>query len=115
MGAGKTDRLNIRLTPEEHASINQRASRAQMPVAEYMRRCCLSDGNRPRIEVDVELLRSLYRLVRNAAGNLNQAVVMARRYPTLADSGKVLAEAAAQVAKASEAIATFLTDARNSL
>ena len=111
----KSSRLNLRVSPEERAYIRQRANQAHVPVAEYIRHRCMIEDSRPVILVDSERLRDIYRLVRNAAGNLNQAVVLARRHPELEDSAAALAAAAAGIATASEAISSFLADARKSL
>ena len=110
----KTSRLNLRVSPAERAYIRQRASQAHVPVAEYIRHRCMIDDGRPVILVDSEQLRDIYRLVRNAAGNLNQAVVLARRHPELEESAVALATAAAGVATASETVSSFLADARQS-
>ena len=111
----KTSRLNVRLTAEEHAHIGQCASAAGLTVSEYVRRAALNDGNRPIIRADAESLQALLRNLKRTGGSLNQC---ARELNTHHKPDRVeneLAIAFSAVAAASDEVAAFIRDARNSI
>lgn len=116
MKTEKTRRLQVRVSPEEHAEISRRAASAGLGLSEYARRCCLRDGGRPRVETDVELLRRIYAGQRHIGGNLNQAMRLAdaRRqdFPRLVGQ---LERLLVQVSESTEEISQFIQDAQASL
>ena len=111
----RTSRLNVRLTAEEHARIGQRASAAGLTVSEYMRRAALQDGDRPVIRTDAERLRAVYRNLRHAGANLNQCARELNTHHRPNRIEKELAIAFSSVATASDEVAAFIRDARNSI
>lgn len=115
MASSMDSRLNVRLTQEEHDAIRSRAESAGLGMSEYLRKRALQDDGRPIIRTDNEQLRSLYRNLRKAGGNLNQC---ARELNTHHRPERVIEEledALAAVARASEEVSAFIADARNSI
>ena len=72
MSEGKAARLNVRVTPAQHAEVAWRAALAGLGVSEYVRRRALSDADAPQIVADVATLRALHANLKRAGGNLNQ-------------------------------------------
>lgn len=104
MGVGKAARLNVRVTPAQHAEIARRAASAGLGVSEYVRRRALGDAGAPQIVADVETLRALHANLKRAGGNLNQvARELNTRHradelaPAVESSARAVAEAAADV------------------
>lgn len=115
MTSQKDARLNVRLTKQEHATVLLRAKRAGLTASEYVRRTALQDTDRPIIHTDVDLLRDIYRNLRRAGSNLNQC---ARELNTHHKPNAIedqLKRALAMVAVASEEVANFITEARESI
>lgn len=115
MGTQKLSRLNVRLSPEEHAAIARRASGAGLTVSGYMRRSALLDTDRPIIRTDAEQLQALYRNLRKAGGNLNQ---IARELNTHHRPAELQAEmliAFRSISRASDEVSAFISDARNGI
>lgn len=115
MDSQKLSRLNVRLSPEEHAAIARRASDAGLTVSEYIRRSALQDTDRPIIRTDAEKLQALYRNLRRAGGNLNQIAreLNARHKPNEFESEILIAFRS--ISRASDELSAFIHDARNSI
>ena len=96
MDAQKLSRLNVRLSPEEHAAIARRASGAGLTVSEYIRRSALQDTDRPIIRTDAEKLQALYRNLRKAG---EAEMLIAFR----------------SISRASDELSAFIHAARNSI
>lgn len=104
MSEGKAARLNVRVTPAQHAEVARRAALAGLGVSEYVRRRALSDADAPQIVADVATLRALHANLKRAGGNLNQvARELSTRHradelaPAIESSASAVADAAADV------------------
>ncbi len=111
----KTSRLNVRLTPAEHAAVKRRAADAGLATSEYVRRCALRDGDRPVIRTDADQLRATYRNLRKAGGNLNQCARELNTHHRPNDLEAQLGAALQAVADASEDVSAFMADTRASM
>ena len=69
MSEGKAARLNVRVTPAQHAEVAWRAALAGLGVSEYVRRRALSDADAPQIVADVAPRRALPATPTRAGGN----------------------------------------------
>lgn len=81
----KTERLEIRITPEEKITVKNLASSSNMTVSEYLRSCILSSEERLVI-VDNQEVRNGFIQIKRAGNNLNQiarAINMHHFYPSL--------------------------------
>ena len=107
-------RLNVRVTQAEHAAIAAKADKADMTISEFVRKRALRDpqGSRP-IEVDTAELKRLYRDLRHAGGNLNQVCKWLNSHATHSNAHKHdLHNALSATARASEQVASFISEAR---
>lgn len=115
MDAQKLSRLNVRLSPEEHAAIAWRASGAGLTVSEYIRRSALQDTDRPIIRTDAEKLQALYRNLRKAGGNLNQVARELNTHHRPAELEAEMLIAFRSISRASDELSAFIHAARNSI
>lgn len=114
--SGRSCRIYIRVTSDERAAIEGRASRVGLSVSEYLRRRALRDEDRPVIVVDVEVLQKMYRDLRHAGGNLNQLCRwMHRNISDSAEIERFAREAIVNLSRASTAVADFIEEARDSI
>mgnify|MGYP003101532916 CR=1 FL=1 len=108
-------RLNVRLTVSEHEALVSQARACGLSVSDFVRFRCLEDDGRPRIVVDTETLKSIYRDQRRIGGLLNQLLrhANARRqdFPALADQTQ---QAIEQLAETNGQISKLIADARTS-
>ena len=108
MAEQKTSRLNVRVAVGEHDAIAQRAASAGLSISDYMRRCALQDSSRPVIRADAEALKKVYVNLRGAGANMNT-----HHRPNHIEQELALAFSA--IARASEDVSQFISDARNSI
>lgn len=115
MSTRKAVRLNVRVTPAQHAEVARRASLAGLSVSEYVRRRALSDADAPQIVADVATLRALHANLKRAGGNLNQVareLSTRHRYDELAPAIESSAHA---VADAASEVSGFIASVANSI
>lgn len=115
MTSQKDARLNVRLTKQEHATVLLRAKKAGLTASEYVRRAALQDTDRPIIRTDVDLLQDIYRNLRRAGSNLNQCARELNTHHKPNSIEDQLEHALELTAIASEEVAGFIKDARESI
>lgn len=115
MAEQKTSRLNVRVAVGEHDVIAQRAASAGLSISDYMRRCALQDSSRPVIRTDAEALKKVYVNLRRAGANLNQCARELNTHHRPNHIEQELALAFSAIARASEDVSQFISDARNSI
>lgn len=105
----------MRLTAEEHKALAEQARAAGLSMSDLVRFRLFEDDGRPRVIVDSEALKALYRDQRRLGGLLNQVLRHAntRRqdFPILAAQTQKLLE---QLGETTQQISDFLADARKS-
>lgn len=112
MSERRTERLNLRVSSEERAAIERRASDAGISLSAYLRKRALKNDNEPIMHVDTDTLKKIYANLRKCGSNLNQC---AYRLNTRRSSDHVeqeLEEALREVASASSVIARTIAEAR---
>lgn len=115
MSALKTERLNLRISSEERAAIERRASETGVSVSAYLRRCALREEGSPVIRIDSETLKRIYVNLRRCGGNLNQC---AREFNTRHRPDQIEKEleiAFREVAEASRSVSEMIAAARESV
>ena len=109
-------RLNIRLSAEEHQALAEQARACGLTVSDYVRFCCLEDDGRPRIVVDDETLKSLYRDQRRIGGLLNQLLKHANTrhqdFPGLVEQAQHLM---CQLGETNKQVSALIDEARKSI
>ena len=114
-GDNATRRLNIRLTEEDHRALAELAGACGLTISDYVRCRCLEDDGRPRIVVDDEALKALYRDQRRI-GLLNQlprhANTRHQDFPELAAQTQ---QALEELGGATQQISELIKDARASV
>lgn len=116
MEAYKTSRLNIRLSDAEHAAVARKSREARLSISEYVRRCALLQTDRPIIEADCETLSKLYRDFKLAGSNINQiSRHLNRQGSRAAVSLEEIDEALKALGEASQAVALFIDEVKNSV
>ena len=111
----KTARLQLRCSLAERRAIEQRADEAGLTVSEFVRTRCTADPQGPTIVVDVESLRELYIGLRKIGGNLNQIAHVLNAYHNPNDVEDALRATLAAVARASDDVSRFISDARRNV
>ena len=89
--------MSIRLLPDEHAAISEKARAAGMSIASYIRACALGDaGPRARRSppINAELLAHAVAALNKAGSNLNQ-IARVLNAARAVGSAEILAAAAA--------------------
>lgn len=115
MSAPKTERLNLRISAEERAAIERRASEAGISISAYLRRCALRDEGVPVIRIDSDTMKRIYLNLRKCGGNLNQCAreLNSRHRPNQIE--KELEIAFREVAKASQSVSKMIAAARENV
>lgn len=111
----KSLHIDIRVSEREHAAIKRRAHAARVSMSQYLRQRALQDADRPVIKADVQTLREIYRLLRNASSNLNQCT---RALNAGLKNSQQLAElysSLSAVEHASNTVADFLFEAQRNI
>lgn len=108
-------RLNVRLAKAEHDALAELARASGLTMSDFVRRRCLEDDGRPRIVVDTEVLKAIYRDQRRIGGLLNQLMrhVNAHRqeFPQLAEQTHSLLR---QLEKTAAEVSALISEAKRS-
>lgn len=72
--SARSAHINVRMTPGERESIEDRARRAGMPPSTFMRAAALNIDHEPVRVADAEELRAMRTDLKRIGTNLNQAV-----------------------------------------
>lgn len=108
-------RLNVRLSDAEYEALVERAKTSGLTISHFVRRRCLGKDDRPRIVVDVDILKALYRDQKRIGGLLNQLLRHANTrpqdFPLLVEQAQ---KTLAQLYGTSEEISELIADARAS-
>lgn len=116
MSEALSKRLNVRLASAEHEALAQRAKASDLSISDYVRFCCLKENDRPRIIVDMQVLKRLYSDQRRIGGLLNQLLRHANTrhqdFPELADQAQ---DTLNQFRETNRLITNFITDVYTSL
>lgn len=115
MSAGRSARMEVRLTEAERGEIFRRAASAGATASDYVRRRALQDENRPVIRVDAQMLRRIYVNIKRAGGLLNQVARVLNTTRSPIDVEVELRAALRAVEASSIEASEFLADARNSM
>ena len=111
-----TKRRNSRLTAEDHRALADMAGACGLTISDYVRCRCLEDDGRPRIVVDSETLKALYRDQRRIGGLLNQLLRHANTrhqdFPGLAAQTQ---QALEELGSTTQQISELIADARASV
>lgn len=111
----KSLHIDIRVSPREHAAIQQRAHAAGVSMSQYLRQRALRDTNRPIIKTDIQTLREIYRLLRNASNNLNQCTRALNAGLKNSQQLSELYDSLSAVEHASNTVADFLFEAQQNI
>lgn len=112
MAAGRTGRLEVRVTERERASIKARSHREGKTVSDFVRSRSLHDDPSIYMNIDVEELRSAHADIKRCGGLLNQCMRAVNRYgldperdmPTLERAISQVGEAASRVSEVLETL-----------
>ena len=116
MDVQKTTRINVRLSQSDRKAIASAAKACGVSMSDFVRYRCLEDDDRPRIVVDTETLKSLYRDQRRIGGLLNQLLRHANtRRQDLPDLAEQTSQALEQLGQTTEQISKLIEDARASI
>lgn len=115
MTAGRSTRMEVRLTEAERSEIFRRAASAGATASDYMRKRALQDDGRPIIRTDAETLRRIYVNIKRAGGLLNQVARVLNTTRSPVDVEVELRAALGAVEASSIEVSEFLADARNSM
>lgn len=112
MGAKET-RIGIRVSQSELHAIKLKAKRAGLTSSEYIRRVAMQETNRPIVQTDIELLRSIYSNLRHVGANLNQCAreLNTRHKPNQIENELMIAFAA--TSKATEDVSNFINEIKD--
>lgn len=111
-----TKRLNIRLTEEEHRALAELDGACGLTISDYVRCRCLEDDGRPRIVVDDETLKALYRDQRRIGGLLNQLLRHANtRHQDFPELTAQTQQALEELGNTTQQISELIKDARASV
>lgn len=105
---GRTNRLEIRLTPKERVQLEKRATKANQTLSAYCRDAILRNKGEPVIEVDVSQMPDVLRQLKGAATNLNQLARAVNAYGLSIDSVPALSQTALEVKRASLLVTEML-------
>lgn len=111
----KSLHIDIRVSVREHAAIQQRAHAAGISMSHYLRQRALQDTDRPVIKTDIDTLRKIYRLLRNASNNLNQCTRALNVGVKNAQQLTELRDSLCAVEHASNTVADFLLEAQQNI
>jgi hypothetical protein len=111
----KDKHIHIRISENERAAVQQRAARANLSVSSYIRTRVLIDDSRPIINTDIATLQKLYRQLKGIANNLNQCTRILNSHHYSNELNNALLKVLDDTSKATNAVADFLTDARNNI
>lgn len=116
MDVQKTTRINVRLSQADRKAIASAAKACGVSMSDFVRYRCLEDDDRPRIVVDTETLKSLYRDQRRIGGLLNQLLRHANtRRQDLPGLAEQTSQALEQLGRTTEQISKLIEDARASI
>lgn len=115
MTAGRSTRMEVRLTEAERGEIFRRAASAGATASDYMRKRALQDDGRPVIRVDADTLRRTFVNIKRAGGLLNQVARVLNTTRSPIDVEVELRAAMRAVEASSIEVSEFLADARNSM
>lgn len=115
MSAGRSARMEVRLTEAERDEIFRRAASVGVTASDYVRRRALQDDDSPVIRVDAEILQRTYMNIKRAGGLLNQVARVLNTTRSPVDVEIELRAALRAVEASSVEVSEFLADARNSL
>ena len=112
MSAGRTGRIEVRVTERERASIGARSRREGRTVSDFVRSRALRDDPSISVSVDVEELRSAHADLKRCGGLLNQCMRSVNRHglnperdmPMLISAISRVGEAASRISEALEAL-----------
>ncbi|RRF98087.1 MAG: hypothetical protein DUD39_11475 [Coriobacteriaceae bacterium] len=110
-GSSKTAHINVRMTPEERATIVARSSHFGMAPSTFMRESALLRDVKPIKVANIEELHALRTDLKRAGNLLNQSVHLGHTYG-LDDLGlKSLESAVSEVSDAATRISALLAHA----
>lgn len=115
MTAGRSTRMEVRLTEAERGEIFRRAASAGATASDYIRKRALQDDGRPVIRVDADTLRRTFVNIKRAGGLLNQVARVLNTTRSPIDVEVELRAAMRAVEASSIEVSEFLADARNSM
>lgn len=105
--------IDIRVSPDEHAAITQRAHLAGVPTSQYLRHRALQDDSRPVVSVDTTCLKDIYRTLRSVSNNVNQIARAINTTHNISALENELKAALESTEYATNSVASFLEQARN--
>lgn len=115
MSNPRTERIHVRITPEEHKALAAMAGAEGLSISDYVRRRSLIEETRPKLVVNEEMLKQIYSNHRRAAGLLNQAMFAINRSHAIASFENQLDDALRANAAASSAVADFIQQIKDYL
>lgn len=105
-------RLNVRLSVAEYEALQLSAKVSGLNVSEFVRSRCLKEDDRPRIVVDMQVLKRLYSDQRRIGGLLNQLLRHANtRHQDFSELADQVQETLNQLRETNQLITNFITDA----
>lgn len=111
----KDKHIHIRISENERAAIQQRATNAGLSLSNYLRKRALLNDCRPIIYTDTKTLQLLYRSLKGIANNLNQIARILNSHRFSNELSDALLKALDDTSKATNAVAEFLIDTRNNI
>lgn len=111
--AGRTSRIEIRVSNGERAAMAACSRRAGKTVSAYLRDLATRDPSAPTLDIDAAGLRRAYADLKRAGSNVNQIARSLNTYGPRAAQSYGIEDALSSLATAADAVATALATVRS--
>lgn len=112
---GRTKRIHVRVTPDEHAAIERIALHRNLTVSQLIRKFVVSPDCIKQIDIDTSVLLNARRLLKRTASNINQLAWESHRLHNVDELEPKIREALDDISRTTSKIDDFLEEVSKSI